>query len=182
MELSANFAQIIQDVIFRPDFTSALGVFVASFINELFAVLPYNVILSGELFFLKGSFSAVFVTQLFFFVAVPVGFGTAIGSLLTYKLAYFGGKPAIEKAGKYSHLSWESVQKMQSKFKGVWYDEILFLALRSTPLLPSLPINAAAGILRMHLTNYLVLTFFGAVIRMMIMFMLVGLGMSTLAQ
>ncbi|OHB10911.1 MAG: hypothetical protein A3G05_02120 [Candidatus Zambryskibacteria bacterium RIFCSPLOWO2_12_FULL_45_14] len=182
MELSVNFVQIVQDAVLRPDLASALGIFIASLINELFAVLPYNVILSGPLFFLEGSFSAVFVTQLFLLVAVPVGFGTALGSLLTYGLAYFGGKPAIDKFGKYVYLSWESVEKMESKFKGVWYDEVLFVALRSTPLLPSLPINAAAGILRMSLARYLVFTVIGAIIRMMIIFMLVGLGMSTLAQ
>ena len=182
MELSANFVQIIQDAVLRPDFASAFGIFIASFVNELFAVLPYNVILSGPLFFLEESFSVVFVIQLFLFVAVPVGFGTALGSLLTYGLAYFGGKPAIEKFGKYVRLSWESVEKVGSKFQGVWYDEVLFLTLRSPPLLPSLPINAAAGILRMRLPRYIVLTILGAIIRMMIMFMLVGLGMSTLAQ
>ena len=182
MELSSDFFQVIQDVVLRPDFASALGVFTASFINELFAVLPYNVILSGQLFFLEGSLSAAFFIQLFLFVAIPVGVGTALGSLLTYGLAYFGGKPAIEKLGKYLHLSWESVEKMESKFKGIWYDEILFLVLRSTPLLPSLPVNAAAGILRMRLTNYLVLTVFGAIIRMMIMFAFMWVGVETLAQ
>jgi len=182
MELSADFFQVVQDAVLRPDFASAFGIFIASTINEIFAVLPYNIILSGPLFFVEGSLSTAFITKLFLFVAVPVGFGTAIGSLLTYGLAYFGGKPAIEKFGKYLHLSWESVEKMESKFKGLWYDEILFLILRSTPLLPSLPVNAAAGIIRMRLSNYLILTVLGAVIRMMIMFMLVGLSIGALAQ
>ena len=182
MELSFNFVQAVQDMVLKPDFTSAIIILWSSFLNELVAVFPYALVLSGQLLFLKGSFSIAFIAKLFVFVAVPVGVGTTLGTLPAYGLSYFGGKPAIEKFGKYFRLSWTDVEKVESKFRGVWYDEIIFLAIQSTPLLPFLPVSVAAGILRMHLLPYVVLTFTGATIRMMIMFAFVGLGAETLAQ
>ncbi|MDP3874956.1 MAG: VTT domain-containing protein, partial [bacterium] len=182
MELAYNFVQVVQDAILRPDFTSVLSIFFLSTVNELTAVLPYTVILSSQLLFIQDPFSVAMFTKLLLFIAIPMGIGAAIGSSLIYGLAYFGGKPGIEKFGKYFQLSWEDIKKMESKFKGSWYDEILFLALRLVPLLPSFPVSAVAGILRMSPVSYFILTIIGFTLRMMIMFTFVGLGMGTLAQ
>lgn len=176
MELSSDIAQTVQDVVLHPNFASALTLLAASFVNELFAVLPYVVVLSGQLLFLKSSISTVLIIKILLFVAVPVSIGTTLGSFLTYSLAYFGGKPAINKFSKYLHFSWKNVEKMESRFGGTWYDEIIFLCFRSVPFLPSLPLNIMAGILRMRLAPYIVLTLGGTLIKVIIMFMLVTLG------
>lgn len=182
MELSLNFIQAVQDMVLKPDFTGAIIILWSSFLNELVAFFPYAVVLSGQLLFLKSSLSLALIAKLLVFVAVPVGVGTTLGTLPAYGLSYYGGKPAIEKFGKYLRLSWPNVEKVASKFKGTWYDEIIFLAIQSTPLLPFLPVSVAAGILRMRLLPYFILTFIGATIRMMIMLTFVGLGAETLAQ
>jgi len=182
MEPIFNLIQMLQNVVLHPNLVSASVLFVVSLINELFAVFPYNIILSGQLLFLEGSISIVVFAKLFFFVSVPVGVGTTLGSLPFYGLAYFGGKPAINKFGKYIKLSWEKVERVESKFKGLWYDEILFLALRSIPLLPSFPVNVAAGILRMRPAPYIVLTAVGTIIRITILFLFIGIGIEALTQ
>lgn len=176
MELATDLAQVVKDVVLKPDFTSALAIFTISLTNELLAVLPYNVILSGQLLFLEGPLSTAVLARLLLFVAVPIGLGTVLGSLPVYGLAYFGGKPAINRFSKYLRFSWEHVERIESKFKGSWYDEISFLALRSIPILPALPINVAAGILRMRPAPYLILTLAGTIIKMMIMLAFVGFG------
>ncbi len=182
MELSANFIHVIQDLVLRPDLASAIVLFFLSFTNELIAVLPYAVVLSGQLLFLKGSLSLALLTKLFIFVAIPVGVGSSIGTLPVYVLAYFGGKPAIDKFQKYLHFSWQDIEKVNSRFKGAWYDEVLFLLLRSVPLFPSFPVNVAVGILRMSFWPYLVLTTVGFTVRMMLMLITVGLGVETLSR
>jgi membrane protein DedA with SNARE-associated domain len=48
-------------------------------------------------------------------ISVPEALGVTLGSFVTYSLGYFGGKPAIEKFGKYFGLSWNSVQKFHNK-------------------------------------------------------------------
>lgn len=181
MELSSNFVQVIQDIVLKPDFTSAVALFWLSFLNELVAILPYVVLVSGQLLFMQdGSFLAL-IPKLFLFIALPAGIGGATGSLLIYGLSYFGGKPAIDKFKKYLWFSWDDIDRINRYFKGVWYDELIFLALRSVPILPPLPVNIAAGVLRMSPVRYFFLTVLGFTIRMMIMLLFVGLGVSALA-
>ncbi len=182
MEWSFDLIQAVEDVVLHPDFFSAAALFVVAMVNELFVLLPYTIILSGQLLFMEGSLSLHFLITLLVLVAVPVGIGTTIGSLPIYALAFFGGKSAIDKFGKYLKVTWEDVERLQSRFKGSRYDEIFFLVLRSIPLLPSLPVNVVAGIIQMRLESYLGLTIIGTIIKMMIMFIFVGLGVETLAQ
>lgn len=181
MELSYSFIQVIQDAVLRPDWGSALALFFLSIANELAAVLPYFAILSGQLVFLQASLSDAMLIKLLIFIAIPVGVGSAAGSLLIYGLAYFGGRPAIDKLQKYFRFSGKDIEKVESKFRGGWYDEVLFLILRSIPFLPSLPVSAVAGILQMPPTPYFALSAVGFTARIMIMFMLVGFGIGTLA-
>jgi len=176
MELASDFLQLIQDVVLRPSLASAVSITLTSFVNELFAILPYGIVLSGQLFFLEDSLSVELFFRLLVFVALPIGVGGAFGSLLVYGIAYFGGKPAIERFGKYLRFSWQSVEKLGRTFRGSWYDEILFLALRSIPFIPPLPVSAAAGVIRMHPLSYLVFTCIGFIIRMMLLFLFVGFG------
>src|SRR3989338_2537914 len=150
MELSVNFVQVVQDVVLRPDWSGAIIIFLLSFANELIAVLPYSVILSGQLLFLDSSLSLALVAKLFVFVAIPVGVGSVIGTLPVYAVAYFGGKPAIEKFHKYLHFSWQDVERVSVRFKGRWYDEVIFFLLRTVPVIPSFPVTIAAGIFRMR--------------------------------
>lgn len=182
MELSSDFFQAIQDMVLKPDFTSAVILFWFSFVNELVAVLPYVILVSGQLLFLEAGSLPAIISKLFFFIAVPAGIGGAIGSFLVYGLAYFGGRPAIEKFKKYLRFSWDSIERVNNYFKGAWYDELIFLALRSVPVLPSLPVTVAAGILRMPPSRYFVLTVLGFTIRMMIMFTFIWAGVETLAS
>lgn len=182
MDLSYDILQAVENSVIRPDFLSALYLLAFSFANELISLFPYIVVLSGQLLFVEGSMSAAFFTKLFFLVAAPISVGTALGSLLIYGLAYFGGKPAIERFGKYARISWDSIEKVRAKFKGAWYDEMLFLALRAIPFLPSLPLNAAAGVLRMPPAPYLVLTIVGTAIRVMLMFAIFILGAEGLEE
>ena len=180
MELSSDLFHLIQNMAVRPDFGTAVVLFWFSLINELFSILPYVVLVSGQFFFIEAKLSYALAYKIFFLVALPAGVGGAIGTLLTYGLAYFGGKPAIEKFEKYLRFSWEDIEKLNRRFKGAWYDELIFLALRSTPFLPALPINIAAGVLRIPPLNYFVLTVLGYILRMMIIFAIILAGTEAL--
>ena len=182
MELITDIVQVVQNIVFHPNLTNATVLFLVSLINESFSIVPYPVILSGQLLLLEDPFSITMIIKLSLFVVIPIGIGTTLGSLPVYGLAYFGGKPAIEKFSKYLRFSWDSIERISLRFNGSWYDEILFLILRSVPLLPSLQVNAVAGILRMRPAPYLVLTIAGTIIKMLIMFMFVGFGVEGLVQ
>src|SRR3989338_928814 len=183
MEILANVIQIGESLVLCPSFTSAFFLLLTSGINELLGgFVPYVILLSGHMIFIQAPLSLASLTQTFFFIAIPVGIGTALGSFVIYWIAYLGGKPAIEKFGKHVRLKWESVERVQSKFKGVWYDDLIFLLLRSAPFLPGLPLNVAAGLLRMRALNFLFLTTAGSVIKVMITCVLVGIGAVTVSS
>lgn len=182
MEQSLDFIQVLQQVVLDPNIGSALPLFFISFLNELIAVFPYVLLLAGQLFFLEDSLTLPMIAKLLVFVAVPVGIGGSLGVLPIYVLSYFGGKPLIEKFHKYLHFSWQDVEKVSQHFKGRWYDEVIFLFLRTIPVLPAFPVSIAAGIFRIRFWPYFILTTVGFIIRMMLTLLLVGVGVESLSQ
>lgn len=182
MEEALNFLYLLNDIVLQPSLSSAIIIFLFSFANELIAVIPYALILSGQLIFLSDSLSVALLAKLLVFVAVPVGLGSTFGTLLLYGVAYWGGKPAVGKLERYLKFSWADVEKVNSRFKGVWYDEIIFLVLRSIPVMPSFPLTLAAGFFRMRFLPYFVLTVVGLTIRMMITLFIIGFGASGVSE
>ena len=179
---ASELIQVIHDMVLAPSFYGGVAVLTTTLLNEILALIPYHILLSGQLLFLEGPLSVELFRNLLLFVAVPVGLGTTIGSLVTYTLAYLGGKPAIERLGKYIKLSWTSVENVKNRLAGNWYDEVVFFALRAIPLLPSLPINVAAGLIRMRPITYIFLTLVGTIIKIMILFILVAIGVVGITQ
>jgi membrane protein DedA with SNARE-associated domain len=100
-------------------------------------------------------------------VAVPGAAGTAIGSLAVYWLCYAGGKPAIDRYGKYCGVTWEGVLKFNKKLEG--QAEIAVLVTRSIPLFPISIVSAAAGVMRMKPVPYILWSFLGTVLRYMML-------------
>lgn len=182
MEFSFDFVSLVQGVVLDPKAASAIPLALISFINELIAVFPYVVVLAGQLFFLQDSLSIAMLAKLLVFVAVPVGVGGALGVLPLYYLAYYGGKPAIDKFHRHLKFKWEDVERANGYFQGRWYDEVIFLVLRAVPVLPAFPLTILAGVLRMRIMPYLVLTMVGFIIRMMLTLLIVGVGVESLSQ
>ena len=120
MALLNNFIEIARGIVLNPSIESVLALFATSLLNELFGIIPYTILLSGQMVFVGAPISLALFAKIFVYVALPVSVGTALGSLLIYGIAYWGGKPAIEKFGKRIRLSWESVEKVQSYFRGSW--------------------------------------------------------------
>ncbi|OHA91911.1 MAG: hypothetical protein A3J09_00155 [Candidatus Zambryskibacteria bacterium RIFCSPLOWO2_02_FULL_51_21] len=181
MQEALDILKAINSVVLEPNLTSAVVILIFAFANELLVVVPYALILSGQLLFLNEAVTPALLAKLLVFVAVPVGLGSTLGTMAFYGLAYFGGKPAVNKYHKYLHFSWNDVEKVSTRFKGVWYDEIIFLLLRVVPVLPSMPLSLVAGFFRMRFWPYFVLTAVGLIVRMLLTLLLVGVGVGGLS-
>jgi len=179
--MTSDFITLIQEMVLKPDISSAVVIFWFSLVNELAAVLPYVALVSGQLIFLEASGFHTILYKFFIFIAIPAGVGSAFGAMFLYIVAYFGGKPSIDKFGKYIRLSWADVEKATSRFNGHWYDELIFLVIRCIPVFPSMPVNIAVGILRMPPWRYFLLTSIGFTIRMMILFAFMWIGAEALS-
>lgn len=176
MELTPELIESATSAVFEPSMRSFLWLLSISLLGEAFIQLPTSILFASPLLFLNEPISLVFSLKLLSLVAFPIAIGTTIGSYVAYGIAYFGGKPAIEKLKKWIRFSWEDVEKMEAKFKDKWYDELVFLAFRSLPLTPTVPLSVLAGVLRMNFTTYTLLTLLGVTIRMAIMLFVFSMG------
>ena len=104
-----DIVKIINDAMLNPTMLSAVWLFVIFILGEAVAFLPLTIVLTSPVAFLQGSLTAALLTKILFLVAMPVGIGVAIGSIWLYGLAYWGGKPAIEKYGKYLYISLKQI-------------------------------------------------------------------------
>jgi membrane protein DedA with SNARE-associated domain len=88
--------------------------------------------------------------------------GSIVGSLLSYWMGYYGGKPLVLKAGKYLLLNQHDLELTENFFhkrKGSW---TIFIS-RFIPVIRHF-VSIPAGMGRMPLTPFLVMTFIGATI------------------
>lgn len=180
--MESHFVQAVHGLVTDPSPASVLPLFVSSFLNDLLGIFPYALALASQLLFLKDPFTAALAAKLLVFVALPVGLGSALGSVPLYYLAWFGGRPAVNKFQKVLRFKWEDVERASRYLKGTWYDEIIFFLLRCTPVLPSIPMDLAGGLFKMSFVPFFVLTAVGSIIRMMVTLLIVGLSMHGLSQ
>lgn len=169
-----DIVQIINDAMLSPTVVSAIWLFIIFILGEAVAFLPMTVVLTSPVVFLQGSLSFALLTKIFFLVALPVGVGVAIGSIWLYGLAYWGGKPAIDKYGKYLYISWREVERAEARLRNKGYDNLILLGLRTIPFLPTLPVSIAAGLLRMPIWPYVIYTAIGMTVRVMLMVLVIG--------
>jgi membrane protein DedA with SNARE-associated domain len=146
------------------------GVFAASVAEEVIAPIPSALVMMASGFlFVSGSVTLANIWKLIFYVGLPAGFGVAVGSLPIYAAAYFGGKPILEKWGKYLGLYWADVEKMRLKLEEKKSDGVVIIGARVLPLVPSVAISALCGFMRMRVWKYFYLTFIGMFLRGLVM-------------
>jgi len=148
-----------------------LGVFIASIIEEVIAPIPSTLVIMGTSFIvLKGAVISIDAfLKLFLNIVLPASLGVTIGSLFVYGIAYFAGKPFLERWGKYLGVSWEDIEKTEKKFQKSRSDELVLFLVRAVPIIPSVAISALCGFIRFDLKKYLVITFFGTLVRAFIL-------------
>ena len=92
-------------------------------------------------------------------VIVATSIGSLVGSLISYYLGYFGGKPLVMKVGKWLLLNEEHLD-LTTKWFGRWGSLTVFIC-RFVPVVRHF-ISIPAGIARMNLVKFCVYTVFGA--------------------
>ena len=115
--------------------------------------LPSEIIMpfSGYLVY-KGQFNL-------WWVGVAGAFGCVVGSWVAYYAGLYGGRPFIEKYGRYVLLSRHDLDLADRWFAR--YGEIIVFASRLLPVVRTF-IAFPAGIARMNMTRFTVYTFLGS--------------------
>ncbi len=144
----------------------ALGVFFAEVIEEIIVPIPSALVLfTAGFVLLKGTVSFELLRNLIFVIAIPGALGLTLGSTFVYYLSYYGGKPFIIKYGSYLGISWQEILDFDEKMNKSVYDEYVFVLARTIPIVPSSLIAVFAGVTRMPIKKYLILTFIGSIIK-----------------
>lgn len=109
------------------------------------------------------------LSKMLVLVSLPFAVGATLGSLLAYGLAFIGGKPLIERLGKFFDLSWSQIEKIEKRFTRGKKDEFLIVISRAIPVIPISLISATCGFLRIPWQKFLLFTFIGIIIRSFIL-------------
>lgn len=129
-----------------------LGVFMAMAIESACIPLPSEVIMPFAGFLVsKGQLNLILV-------AVVGALGNLAGSLLAYWVGYKGGRPLVEKYGKYILISKHDLDKAEKWFKKYGKSTVFFT--RMLPVVRTF-ISLPAGISKMPIKTFITYTFLG---------------------
>jgi membrane protein DedA with SNARE-associated domain len=165
--------------------TSAVGdygvyaVFVLMAIDAIFpaaseVVMVYGGALAGGAF--AGQYVTLFGKQLspgfgaYLAIALAGTLGYLLGSLVGWAIGDYGGRPLLERHGRWFHLGGDKLDRAESWFER-WGDWAVLLG-RLTPVIRSF-ISIPAGVFRAPLGRYTVLTAIGSAVWC---FVLAGVG------
>lgn len=95
----------------------------------------------------------------FFWVIIAATLGSIVGSLISYAMGYYGGKPFINKFGKYLLLDSHDLNVTEKFFTK--YGSLTIFIGRFIPIIRHL-ISIPAGIGKMNLVKFSIYTIIGA--------------------
>ena len=138
-----------------------LAVVMGMVIEEVFVPIPSPVIPMAAGSLLVESETLLPATvEILFKIALPASIASVISSYFVYCIAYFGGKPALKRYGKYFDLSWEEAEEIEEKFFGD-RDRYYVALFRAIPIVPLSLISGSAGLFRMEWKKYGLWSFIG---------------------
>jgi membrane protein DedA with SNARE-associated domain len=92
-------------------------------------------------------------------VSIAGAFGCVVGSLVAYWIGMYGGRPLMEKYGKYLLISPHDIDLADRSFAR--FGEIIVFASRLLPVIRTF-IAFPAGVARMNLKKFVIYTFLGS--------------------
>lgn len=147
----------------------ALTVFIGVIIESVIVPIPSPLIIMGAGailiepgFDLPSAFLPIFMK-----IVVPGATASTIGAYFAFAVTYWGGKPAIDRFGKFLGFGWEDILSMEQRLKKRF--AMMIFLLRALPIVPLSLISAAAGVLRLPFGSFTLWTFVGSVPRCLIL-------------
>jgi len=131
-------------------------------IESIIVPIPSPLIIMGAGFLLIEpglSIPAAFLPILFKIV-IPGAVASTIGGLFAYGIAYWGGKPLVDKFHRFLGFDWNDILFMERKLEG--RVGLMIFLLRALPIVPLSLISAAAGVLRLKVVPFMGWTLLGS--------------------
>lgn len=139
--------------------------FIGALVEEVIAPIPSPLVMT-----LAGSIAASQNQPLLFlFLLALIGaLGKTIGSFIIYVIADKAEDIVISKFGRMLGVSHDDTEGLGAFFGRGGRDDIAIFLLRAIPIMPTAPVSAIAGIIKLDLKIYLTATFLGLAVRNML--------------
>lgn len=133
-----------------------------SVVEEVISIIPAPIVMTtaGATALFQGySLPGLMVLALFASV------GKTAGSYVWYILADKGEDVVLPRFGRYLGITHEDVERLGARFSGSWKDTALLTLVRSIPVMPSIAVSIACGVVKLPLRTFFISTFFGDAVR-----------------
>ena len=150
--------------------------FIGSILEEIIAPIPSPLVMTtaGTLAQTQNH------TLLYlFWLAAVASLGKTIASWLYYVLADKTENLVLTRFGKYVGISHKEIKNIGRHFNGTWKDDVILLAVRALPIMPTSLVSVVCGFIKLNMRTYLQSTFIGYFIRSFIFLYLGYTGMAT---
>ena len=144
--------------------TVPLPIFVSvgAAIEEIIAPIPSPLVMT-----LAGSLSAAsgahWLTLVY--LAIIGSLAKTVASYVVYVVSDKAEDLVLGKFGKFLGVTHKEVEKLGSQLSGGWKDDLVMLALRAIPIIPTAPVSIISGLLKINLMTFFWTTAVGYAIR-----------------
>ncbi len=137
-------------------------VFIGSFAEEIISPIP-------SLLVMGTAGTIAFASGLSIWNLVGLSFvgniGKTAGAWIYYVIGDKLEDMIVPRYGKYFGVTHGQIEHIGKKFTGTWKDAAMLFFLRVIPFFPTTPVSVVCGIIKMRLSEYLMLTFAGNFIK-----------------
>lgn len=137
-------------------------VFIASFVEEVFAPIPSMAVL-----LLTGTFASIQDRLVIDLIplAIIAAAGKTIGAVFVYYIAKRIGEVIITKFGNFFDISKSSLESFSNKITGTPRDYLILILFRALPIVPSSVVSVGCGLINIKPRLYIVSTLIGTILR-----------------
>lgn len=149
-----------------------LGVFIGVVLESIIIPIPSPLVPMGAGFILIPHKITIFeaIPRIMLIIGLVGAIAATLGAYIGYYIGYFGGKPFLEKYGRYIGITWREVEE----FSGKWdlssnKGNILLFVGRLIPIIPLSIVSFGAGLIKMNIKSFTIWTFIGCIPRYFIL-------------
>lgn len=144
-------------------------VFIGVIIESIIVPIPSPLIImgAGAILIEPGLNAAAALLPILLKIVIPGAVASTIGAFFAFGIAYWGGKPVIDRFEKFLGFSWDNIINMEKHLAG--RVSLMIFLLRALPIMPLSLISGAAGVLRIPIWQFTFWTFIGSLPRCLIL-------------
>ena len=159
--------QILQMILDMVKTHGPLSMFIGGLVEQVIVPIPSPIItMSGGVFLVSRTlpfFQSIW--EIITKVSLPYSIGAIIGTSMVFLVAYFGGRPLIDKFGKYVGIKWSLIEKIRADFQKTIKDELFIFIAVIIPVVPVSLISGFCGGFRIKPQKFYPIMFLALIIR-----------------